>query len=779
MPPGDELFRYPVPYQAILHEIEAKFGADPRLVDLLDIISPMLEERDRNLEDAIEHLPDSSSTFVVVADDGTGDFTSIKEAIEAQPLAVSNEAASAIWVKPGTYDDNGLGAVDLSTRRVYVFTPPSADNLSSRLQRWTFDGFTNASGTALVTMVGFALATGATEDWLQGLGTTHLRLEKCAGVSGRGIFGTQGSKHLVAIDCDLSLVAVVTSSTGVAVPSTVLARDSALSMTGSVVFTSWLSFRMSGGSLNNANAPNFSSANAGTLILTGTYLNGGGTLTSNFDEVTITGCVTDEDDSDFHLVIEGVSGSRFCVLSMAGNNLQGCDLVVGVNVRASVQGGYRTLSTRTIDGSYFLQLDTESAVTAITITNTSGGGDGNTIVASIRTPGGGSSRAVSIAASANNNVVLYSANTAFALANSDSGTGNRINVFAPAAHGTTHNPGGTDPVTTATPGTIQPDDTAAEGTATSLARSDHRHAITAATAGTIAPDDTAAEGSATSFARSDHRHAIAADVAGTIAPDDTATEGVSTSFSRADHRHAIAAAVAGSIQPDDAAAEGVSTSFSRADHTHGITAATAGTIQPDDTAAEGAATSFSRSDHRHAIAADVPVATGDSLSEGASTSFSRADHVHTEQDRLYVEANDTTGATLADNTETLISWDTNAAGNAGTTLHNPGSNPSRFTASKAGLWGIDIVVGFASNPTNSRRITIRLNNAGGTAGAIVGRANNGTAPNRSTFCTLSKTFEMAANDYLEITALQDSGGGLALDTAARVHSVVFYYIGPA
>ena len=60
---------------------------------------------------------------------------------------------------------------------------------------------------------------------------------------------------------------------------------------------------------------------------------------------------------------------------------------------------------------------------------------------------------------------------------------------------------------TGTPGTIQPDDTAAEGTATSVARSDHVHAIVAAApAQGIGGGNS--EGTATSFARSDHNHTI-------------------------------------------------------------------------------------------------------------------------------------------------------------------------------------------------------------------------------------------------------------------------------
>lgn len=78
----------------------------------------------------------------------------------------------------------------------------------------------------------------------------------------------------------------------------------------------------------------------------------------------------------------------------------------------------------------------------------------------------------------------------------------------PAKHVSTHNPGGGDAVATAVAGAIQPGDSAAEGTAASLARSDHKHSIVAATASVQAFGDTAIEGVATSFARSDHKHGM-------------------------------------------------------------------------------------------------------------------------------------------------------------------------------------------------------------------------------------------------------------------------------
>lgn len=70
-------------------------------------------------------------------------------------------------------------------------------------------------------------------------------------------------------------------------------------------------------------------------------------------------------------------------------------------------------------------------------------------------------------------------------------------------------------VTFGTPGAIQPDDSASAGTASTAARSDHRHSIAAAAASSIT--GTNAEGSSTSFARADHNHAL-----GTGVVDETA-----------------------------------------------------------------------------------------------------------------------------------------------------------------------------------------------------------------------------------------------------------------
>lgn len=107
-------------------------------------------------------------------------------------------------------------------------------------------------------------------------------------------------------------------------------------------------------------------------------------------------------------------------------------------------------------------------------------------------------------------------------------------------HGSRHNPGGSDPITTAAPNTsLSSSSTNAVGSANSLSRSDHSHAldITNGTISTVNAGDTASQGSGTGFSLRDHQHAVATAVA--VAIGTTNAEGTSTSLARADHTHQV------------------------------------------------------------------------------------------------------------------------------------------------------------------------------------------------------------------------------------------------
>jgi len=188
-----------------------------------------------------------------------------------------------------------------------------------------------------------------------------------------------------------------------------------------------------------------------------------------------------------------------------------------------------------------------------------------------------------------------------------------------SAHASRHLPNGADPIATAAP-------------------------LTA-----VGGNTTNGVGTANSLARSDHQHAIVTDVPVTQNPDQSNAAGTSNSLARADHVHNIpAAAPTTNLSPATSNAEGSGTSFARNDHTHAVATALVGditAIQPDDSAAAGTANTFARGDHRHAIDAAAPVNTGVANSEGASTSFARADHVHNT-----ILANQTVTATADDTT---------------------------------------------------------------------------------------------------------------------------------
>lgn len=126
-------------------------------------------------------------------------------------------------------------------------------------------------------------------------------------------------------------------------------------------------------------------------------------------------------------------------------------------------------------------------------------------------------------------------------------------------------------------GAIDIGDAQSDGSATTVARSDHQHAFDAPAAGYPVDVDTGAEadGSATTPARSDHKHAFNAytdadaDITGDIDIGDAAAHGSSSEVARADHQHAFDAPAAG--YPVDVAAtedDGAATTAARSDHRH-------------------------------------------------------------------------------------------------------------------------------------------------------------------------------------------------------------------
>jgi len=124
----------------------------------------------------------------------------------------------------------------------------------------------------------------------------------------------------------------------------------------------------------------------------------------------------------------------------------------------------------------------------------------------------------------------------------------------PNAHAADHLPSGGDPIATAAAAANPPGTASAEGSAESLARSDHTHALAAFGTGS----GTFCEGndSRLSDARTPTAHAsshlpsggdpLTTAAAGAITPGDSAAAGSAESFARSDHQHSIAAFGTGS-----------------------------------------------------------------------------------------------------------------------------------------------------------------------------------------------------------------------------------------
>lgn len=177
-------------------------------------------------------------------------------------------------------------------------------------------------------------------------------------------------------------------------------------------------------------------------------------------------------------------------------------------------------------------------------------------------------------------------------------------TFAPSAHASSHNPGGSDAVATAAPAASAVGDTQSAGSNASLARSDHKHAREAfGSPSASAVGDTSSDGASTSVAKSDHRHAREAFAAPTITLGTAAAAGAANTPIRSDATIVAFDATAPTTQAaGDAADVGAVAKAARRDHKHGMpafAAVAAETAAFGSAAADGVAATLARSDHKH------------------------------------------------------------------------------------------------------------------------------------------------------------------------------------
>jgi len=152
---------------------------------------------------------------------------------------------------------------------------------------------------------------------------------------------------------------------------------------------------------------------------------------------------------------------------------------------------------------------------------------------------------------------------------------------------------------TAAPGATGVATASAEGTASTLARSDHAHQSNTAPANVTKA--AAAIGTSGEPARADHKHDVTTAAPAATGVATASAEGTATTLARSDHAHQSNTAPANVTKA--AAAIGTSGEPARADHKHDITTAAAAANPPGSANAEGTSTSLSRADHVHALAA--------------------------------------------------------------------------------------------------------------------------------------------------------------------------------
>lgn len=123
--------------------------------------------------------------------------------------------------------------------------------------------------------------------------------------------------------------------------------------------------------------------------------------------------------------------------------------------------------------------------------------------------------------------------------------------------------------------------TADAGVSAAYSRADHKHDVaTASPSVALTATGANAEGTATSLARSDHTHAVSTGAAVNVAPDNTNTTGTAASLARSDHTHALPVAAPIALTVGGANTAGSANTTCRSDHTHALPAfgITAGTF---------------------------------------------------------------------------------------------------------------------------------------------------------------------------------------------------------
>lgn len=133
-------FRFPYDFESISDEIRTKLqniGMGHDFERVIDQFISLMADRDRALEDYTT-AGYSTPFFVTVAADGSGNYTTIRDAIQAQPAGMAGQSSGynvIIYVKPqsGGYLESALGTVTFPTGTVGVtlWAGPAGEDLGA------------------------------------------------------------------------------------------------------------------------------------------------------------------------------------------------------------------------------------------------------------------------------------------------------------------------------------------------------------------------------------------------------------------------------------------------------------------------------------------------------------------------------------------------------------------------------------------------------------------------------------------------------------------------
>jgi hypothetical protein len=120
--------------------------------------------------------------------------------------------------------------------------------------------------------------------------------------------------------------------------------------------------------------------------------------------------------------------------------------------------------------------------------------------------------------------------------------------------------------------------------------------------------------------------------------------------------------------------------------------------------------------------------------------------------------NNSANQSITNNTDTVVAFDQEVFDSDA--FHDPVTNNTRLTipSGKDGYYLIGTTVAFASNATGIRRLQVYKN---GVATAVAANTQ-GAVSGSETRLNASMLLSLVATDYLEVWALQNSGGALNL-----------------